>query len=208
MSFTLSAEQITDLFDTRRRLMSLTYLGQVIEVKNRRARVQILGSEVQTGWLPFLKSNAKSFIQMEKDAKVLLFFPQGEIGHGVILGALDEEGNEGDNEDPFQTFPDGTTVQYGLKDGTFTLAVKDGPTLTITKDKKLKFTGDVEIGGTLKVAGDATLEGSAKVSKEVSAKDVKASGDVTATGEVTAGMVKLSIHSHANPEGGSVGTPV
>lgn len=180
----LNGDQFIDMMDTRRRVLSLSYLAEVTGKKTKgRVKVRLLGTNVDIGPLPVMipagGGGYKQSGPLGIGSRVWVFFPQANPELGFVMGGMAAEEDTLDDDAFTVAFDDGMSLV--IKQNSAELRHKDNPLMTITKDA-------------------ITIE------KKIVARDgLEVSGDVKASGEVSAGNVKLSGHVHGYKDDG---TPV
>ena len=127
-----------------RSIKNLISIGTVIEVDATRAlaKVSILGRK--TNFFPVLgisSSFKRKRIPIKVDEQVLVLCPNGNADFGIIIpsifnkGSLEPDGSDEDIE--IETYSDGTTISYSVKDKELKIDASDKITI-ICKSANIK----------------------------------------------------------------------
>ncbi len=173
-----------DSADLARRVANLLRLGTVDEADYEKARVRVAIGKVKTGWLPWITLRAgpdATWWAPELGEQVLVLAPCGNLGQGIVLGALYQ-----------QAFPapassaDISTARW--KDGTTVIYDRAAHRLTVN------CVGEVDLIAATKVsvtAPEILLTGHVMIQGNV---DVQ--GNVNASGNIIDGGMNTNHHSH------------
>lgn len=185
------------LSEHERILSNIVRYGTVTAVDAANARVQVSSGGVLSDWMPWVVTRAgqdKTWHPPDVGEQVVVLMPTGEIGQGVVLGALYQNRFPAPSNNPDMAmikFRDGTVFSYDPKQGLATLSI--GSTRATLRDgaadlivKTLTVSGDLKVGGNLNVG-----------------KSITAGGSVTAQDDVVAGGISLKNHTHPTPQGPS-----
>lgn len=188
--------------------------------------------KVQTLQISGRSGSAKSFIEHmqayglsvhpKRGAEHVSLFFAGDTSHGVTLVVADRryrlqglaEGEVALHDDQGQKVHitrSGIVIDGGGKP----INIQNTPHVTATTDK-FTISGDLEVGGKADVTGNiatlanVTAVGNVTATGNVAAANVAAVSSVTAMGGALSMddiKSKYNSHTHADPQGGSVGTP-
>lgn len=135
--------------------MGQARMGTVVSVDPARAAVRVTWDEegTQSGWLPIAQQAAGNGWGMVTlpvpGTQVYVGTDMGELGHGVVLGAVHSTAQ-----------PPGKVTPYGAGSPTPIPIVPGETTLIHTSGASLRLTaGGVEINGNLKVKGNIIASG-------------------------------------------------
>lgn len=125
--------EITDL---KRRLANSTVMGTVSKVDHENARYRVKVGELETDWIPKLKSRSgktRVYEPLDEGEQVLVQAVSGDLSQGVIVGSVEtNERQAGDTGTVHRTvYPDGTVVEYDDDKGV-SVALAAGKSSTTT----------------------------------------------------------------------------
>lgn len=196
-----------------RALQNVIRIGTIAEADYAHARVRVAVSELVTGWLPWVVSRAGSAVEWWAPSigeQVVVLSPAGDLAQGIVLNALYQASTPAPDANPEVhkvVYPDGTVVEYNAQAhdlkittvGTITIqsaghvnvqapsATVDAPTTT--------FTGDVTVQKRLTFMGGMT------------GSNTGGGAAASITGDMIVDGISVPHHTHADPQGGTVGQP-
>ncbi len=196
-----------------RALQNIIRIGTIAEADYAHARVRVAISELVTGWLPWIISRAGSAVEWWAPSvgeQVIVLSPGGDLAQGIVLPAIYQASTPPTDTDPDVrkvTYPDGTTIEYNaaahdLKISTVgTISITSAghvhvkaPTATVDSPTTT-FTGDVAVQKRLTFMGGMT------------GSNTGGGAAASITGDMIVDGISVPHHTHADPQGGTVGQP-
>lgn len=219
-----------DIADLIRRLENMIRYGTISEVQMAPPRVRVQSGGLTSTWRPWFALRAGESIEWDPPTigeQCVLFSPSGEPATGVVLVGLFSDDHPAPSSSPdehVRAYPDGARITYNHATGA--LSATGIKTALIEASDKCtvdcpltEFTGDVHILGKLTVDGEALIkalltymagmagQGGAGGGKTVIRGAIEHEGDFTNTGSLSSNGIVLDTHTHADPQGGTVGGP-
>ncbi|MDR5797440.1 MULTISPECIES: phage baseplate assembly protein V [unclassified Caballeronia] len=180
-----------------------------------------------TNWIPFFAARAGATREWNPPTvgeQVVLFCPMGDPAQGVALPGIfsDAAPAPAHSADVHTTvYPDGAVMQYDHAAHELSATLPAGATVKViapgavnvttqtanVKADSITLDGDTIVTKSLTVKGQFAFE-SGMTGSGGEGKTMTIDGAADFSGEVKSGGVSVPHHSHADPQGGTVGEPI